>query len=335
MLKKVVKSFENPYGIEETFDVFKRPCIIGVFPESRHRKTLNGYLNKILYLMQIRHFKDIESEYDISTIPFDILINTNNDNNTYKKLIDMIPNDDIATAKKIVRNINIISYCYGHTDTARIINEIYNGILEKGYSKSDTQEIMKNIFVLQIVDNYVVNKKYNVFPHVSSIIIHDVDDFENINHQDLGVKLLHMIKYKNDNTLKVLYKSFGEGSLSKDKREHYFSRDYIYAPIINSVMSTILINALNSSINSIDIDINNLIHNIPSIIKRFTEYFKENKKSREDYTRDDLANLNTYMMSFICKYCTDMLSIEPLDKDTKEKLNTSDSIIKSYIKITI
>lgn len=332
MIKKVEKSFMNPYGIEETSPSFVKPCIIGIFPELENKKMLDGYLNKILYLLQIRHFDDVDSNYDITNIPFDIYANTVNDKDTYKKLIDLIPSDDIATAKKMLRNINIFSYCNGHTYTARIINEIYNGLLKKGYTEQNVQEIMKNIFVLQIVDNYMVNQKNTKIPYVTSIIIHDVDDFENINHQDLGVKLFKFIKYKNHDVLLGLYKSFGESSLSKKVREHNFTDDYIYAPIINVIMSVILINAIESSLLNTNLDLKLLIKNTPNIIKKATEYINNNKKSRDDYTKNDLIKMNEYLMQLIKGYCSRGLSLSLLSDEIKNKLNMNDSIINEYRK---
>ena len=49
MIKKVKKSFDNPYGISDVdTNPFDKPCILGVFSETQNKTMLNGYLNTIL-----------------------------------------------------------------------------------------------------------------------------------------------------------------------------------------------------------------------------------------------------------------------------------------------
>jgi len=49
VIKKVKKSFDNPYGISDVdTNPFDKPCILGVFSETQNKTMLNGYLNTIL-----------------------------------------------------------------------------------------------------------------------------------------------------------------------------------------------------------------------------------------------------------------------------------------------
>lgn len=75
MYIKTKKTFKNPYGIEElTNDAnpFEKPCVLGIAPTFGIRD--NGYLSKYVELLGLRHNLEINCGYDVSQVPFSILI---------------------------------------------------------------------------------------------------------------------------------------------------------------------------------------------------------------------------------------------------------------------
>ena len=338
MIKKTQKNCSRPYGTLITDEAFLKPCILGIFPENSHQKTLNGYLNKIMYLMQIRHFGETDSDYDISSIPFDIIAYEKNDNTSITKLLESIPENNLDAAKSIIRNINIISYCNGHNITNKLIHEIREGLLKKKYSNDEVNVIMQNIFVLQIVDNFVVNREFSKFPYVTSVIVHNIDDDENIQYQRINADFLKNINILSDfeRDIKILlYKSFGEGSLQEERREHDFSKDYIYAPILNAFMSYILINAINSSLKHDNLNLDKLFANLSSIEELANNYIEKHQKKLSDYTKEDLKELSNVLMKNVQAYCIQELALKPLNQDEKAHLEEHDELMKKYAHLGI
>ena len=338
MIKKVNKSFNNLYGIEEVRDnIFEKPCIIGIFPEDQNKRQLNGYLNKIMYLLQIRHFDDIDSDYDINSVPFNVLGYTKDDD-IAKMILDLIPENDINLAKKIIRNVNIMSYCRGNDKTNDILVNIYNGLTkEKHYSENEAKDIMKEIFVLQIVDNYIVNHNLSEISYATSIIIHNIDDDENYQYKERENELFslnELIKEDDKDKRKTslfLYRSFGEGSLHKEYREHSFSDDYIYSPVLNAFMSTILINVLNLSLKRQSLNKDDILKNYRSILQEADDYIKRKQKPLNEYSKEDLKEFNDYIMKIIQKYSIQEFNLQLLTEDEKNKLNLNDKIINEYV----
>ena len=82
MYKKVKKSFENPYGIEKVVDEnneFISPSVLCMVPQVGGIRKLNGYLSKISVLLGLRHDLSLNSGYDVSQVPFSLLVNERNE----------------------------------------------------------------------------------------------------------------------------------------------------------------------------------------------------------------------------------------------------------------
>ena len=187
MKRKYFKTMQNPYGLIDVYEeenLLVKPNILCIVPERRNLINLNGYLNKIMYLLQIRKSGDIDSNYDIRDIPFSILIRTQNDDIT-SQILSNIPNNDLNVAKKIFRNLNIVSYCAGHRSTGAIMNNIYDALINKGFSDSEAREILKQVFVLQIVDNYGEEQNYKPIPYATTVVVHNIFDDENMSYVNI------------------------------------------------------------------------------------------------------------------------------------------------------
>jgi hypothetical protein len=332
MLKKTSKSFKNYYGCEQVINPdFTKPILIGVFPEDQNISSLNGYMNKLIYLLQIRYTGSVDSDYDIKDMPFDILVRQEKDD-IVTPILNLIPENDIHKAKEIIGNINIVSYCAGHDDTAKIIECLYQGLLKKNYTEEESQEIMKQVFVLQVVDNYHNNHELSMFPYVTSIIIHNIHDYENPSYADEEYDENSVFKFKNeDSCLLGLYRSFGQGSLStKIGSEHDFTYDYIYAPVLNAIMGMILINALTLSKNKQPKDLDAMITNSDVILKEAEMYIEKKGKPLDDYTKEDLEELSNYLMIVVQKWFK--VNIEPklLPQQEKTELASHDNLINEF-----
>lgn len=337
MLKKIPKSFKNCRGCEPATDVtFTKPVLMGVFPEDRNPRTLNGYMNKLLYLLQIRYAGSVKSDYDIKDMPFDILIRQEKDD-IASQILNSIPENDINKAKEIVGNLNLVSYCNGHNDTKKIIEDLYQGLLKKNYNEQDSKEIMKQLFVLQVVDNYYVNGKYTAFPYVTSIIIHNIHDYENPKHVNEEFDDKSVFKFKelmSSPSLLGLYRSFGQGSLStKDKAEHNFTYDYVYSPVLNAIMSTILINVLTLSMNKQNKVLDVITTNIDVILKEATEFIEKKNKKLDDYNEEDIEELRSYLITICQKWFKKNIKPKVLPQEEIDKLNSHDTIINEFTEL--
>ena len=337
MLKKIGKSFENCFGYENANSFsLTRPFVLGIFPEDNNKRMMNGYMNKLLYLLQIRHLgsDNIDSNYDIKDVPFDILIRDNNDN-VANLVLELIKEHDIEYAKKVMRNINIVSYCNGNSETAKIMYEIHDGLLSKNYTEEEIAIIMKEIFVLQIVDNYFKDGEYRAIPYTTTITIHNIHDFENPNYSDIIFEDGVIKEDRIDGNLLYLYKSFGEDSLSQrpEGSEHIFTGDYIYAPVLNMVMSMVLINSLNHSLRNKSRNLDNLSINIDQLLEKVNEYIKQKGKELDLYTKDDLKDLNLYVMKICQKYFEKCIPVKLLSKEEKSILEERDRIFREYQKL--
>lgn len=342
MYKKVKKSFENPYGIEKVVDEineFISPSVLCMVPQGGITK-LNGYLSKISVLLGLRHDLSLNSGYDVSQVPFSLLVNEGNEK-IQDNLLYFIPENDKDHAKKIIRNLNIVSYCNGHDDTLKLINDLHDGLIQKGYSEEDVEEILSQMFVLQVVDNLFQDGQFIKFPYVTSITFHNIHDEENrfwLNNKSSLFDsncLFSRISTKLDsnNNLTIVYDSFGEGSLSQTGEDHSFSRDYCNAPVLNTLMSVVLINALYCSFFKEQFSLDFLQQHFSIILEHAHEY-EEKNKPLDEFTKEDLDNFNEYMYNFIVEYMRNKFSLDENATKEIELDNERINAIKQFLRIS-
>ena len=336
MYKKVSQSFNNRFGIERCNELLtSKPCILGIVPTMNNIRMYNGYFVLLMYMLQIRRVEEADTDYDIKDLPFDLLM-MEKDDKIDISILNKIPTNNVMEAKKILRSLNIFSYCNGNNTTGKILNSIHQGLLDKGYSESDANEIMSQIFVLQVVDNYYNNK----LPYATVVTVHDIYDFENTDYyfenekkslfQDNPFINLRMDK---NNDRYVLYKSFGEGSLAERQDEHVFQNDYAKAPIINYIMALYLIKALHMSLSGVLIDNNiSLQSEIENISRRVVAFCEEKNKDYTDFTKEDLDELNNFLMKDIGKIFIHNITIKTLSPTEKEYLDRRELAFKQFNK---
>lgn len=341
MLKKTGKSLKNKYGFENYSDNFpERACVLGMFPSPCNLRIYNGYMSLFMYLLQIRKFDLVDSDYDIVDVPFDLLIHTD-DENLDITILNSIPSNNIYEANRIMRNINIISYCNGNFDTADILNNLYRGLLNKGYSEDEVKEIISQIFVLQIVDNYRDEKGNTAIPYATVVTVHDIFDLENTNYSDDTLKqtlfeenpFIHLQSHDNNDRY-VIYKSFGADSLAERHGVHRFTDDYAKAPIINYIMSLYLIKALHMSIEHIMINNNfSLRQEVGEVIQKAMEFCSSRKKKYDDFTKEDLEALNEYLMHEIQTEFKRNIPVRVLTEEEKTTLNEQDKDLTAFFDV--
>ena len=328
MLKKVEKEFDNIYGIKKYDEkcFLDIPCLLTSFPGPLSARELNGTLSQILYLLQIRSSK-VDSDYTISDVAVDF-VTCENDDKLDEMIENKIPKNNKEQAKRIMRNLNIFSFCNGHQNVSSTLYKIHDKLLEYGYKEDDVLEILSSVFVLQIVDNYVENNQIKPIPYATTVVIQDIFDIENLNHIRDLIKSNKRIEFtdikKYNNTTYVLSRSFGEGTLSKKKREHAFRDDYLHAPILSSIMSLYLIKALESSIkgNSIqDISINDELEQVELSARG---YIDNTEKNSNDLSRSELNELNDMLLFSVRNIFKSHIQVRRIDDIKREYLNEKD-----------
>lgn len=338
MIKKIEKTFYNVYGLEKFEEkTITRPCLLTFFPigsilfpisDSSNNAMINGYFKQLISLLQIRS-TTVNSDYTLNDIPFDILSYETYKEKTSEKINKSIPRNNVEKAKKILHNINIISFCAGNVEAAKTIYEIKNHLKKIKYTEEEIKEILKEIFVIQIVDNYSEDEEVKPIPYATTVIIQDVFDDANENHIE---------DYNSDNpfisTMQIngiryyLYKSFGENSLYETGEEHKFTKDYINAPIVNAVIALNTIKALSSSINGTPRKEITIYKELKEIIKKCLDYIKN--KNIENLTKEEKYDLNTIIHKSIKTSFRENIPVKKLTKEEKEYLNEKDKIINEF-----
>lgn len=351
MFKKVQKSFVCPNGLlEYTKPLTTRPCLLGIIPppnilQEYTEKDFKGYINLYMYLLQIRKYDVTDSDYDINDVPFDLLLSNPNDEDVDKMIADGIPKYNLPEAKKLMRNINIISYCNGNGRTGFILKKLFTDLLEKGYTEEETKQILSQIFVLQIVDNYRSSvETISEIPYATIVTVQDIFDLQNTDYHDMEEELneqnqtmfdknpfVHIDKHNNSDR-RIIYKSFGEGSLSQRQDEHIFRVDYAEAPIINYIMSLYLIKALHMSLNHIEINDNiSLQGEIEAITQKALSFIKQKNKDYDSFTKEDLQELNEFLIRDIQIEFKKSIPVKVLNDEEKEHLNEREMGLQLFL----
>lgn len=359
MLKRVRESFENPDGFK-AYDgcLTNKPCLLGIFPRIEKDKA---FIKLIMYMLQIRQRDLIDSDYDINDIPFDILLDTFSDYDVsdikynfllsaeYKSIDEIIstsiPANNVDEAKRLMRNINIISYCNGNLHTGHILINLYARLIDKGYSKVEVEQMLSQIFVLQIVDNYQDSvMSITEIPYATVVTVHDIFDLENTDYYEEEEELneqnqtmfdsnpfIHIEK-RGNNDRRIIYKSFGEGSLSQRKDTHLFNVDYAKAPIINYIMSLYLIKALHMSMKHIEIKDNiSLQGEIESIIQKTLYFINQRGKKYDSFNREDLCELNEYLIRDVQTMFKHSIPVRTLTSEEKAYLEVSEQGVEAFL----
>lgn len=330
MIKKVEKDFDNVYGIEKVSDSFSfnRPCLLSIVPTNMNYKSINGYFSQLMFLMQIRS-KNVDSNYTISNVPFDML-SAEFRENIEDRIIKSIPLGDVVKAKEFFHNINIFSYCAGNNKTTSMLNSIYNYLRQNNYNESEVSEILKEVFVLQIVDNNDKNDSIAPIPHSTTVVVQDIYDFENAMHvEDFNSDNPFISTMQINGTRYMFYNSFGEHSLYEEQREHIFKEDYVLAPVLNAVMSLYLIKAISLSCSDVSKKNISIYNELQHIIRLSQEYIKSINKTPETLTLDEKSELNKIILAEIKKVFLIDIPVNELKEDDKEYLLEKDRVIES------
>lgn len=311
------KSIANIHGMREVFEnenPFLKPSIIVSAPFGGIRST-NGYFSKVLDLLGLSHGNSINSGIDISQVPFS-LVNDRLGKETNEKILDLIPSNDKAKAKEVLKNITIFSYCNGHDNTYSLIMNIHDGLVNKGYSEDDIKEIMSQIVVLQVVANFAKD----VFPYVTSVIFHDIYDIENTTWVEMPQEYFPtesfskvIVNQVNNNSSLILNDSFGEDSLKANfPNDHSFSNDYFGAPVLGALLSICFINSLARSIEKKDVRVNDILENIDDILKMAKEY-EVSHKNLDEFTKEELQEFRMFFSEYLFEYSRKNLKSKEID----------------------
>lgn len=332
MIKRVEKEFDNVYGMEivKDYNFFDKPCII-IYPPVSERFPSYIYLSKIMKLMQIRSTKT-DSNYTIDRLPFDILTGHYKEN-IAEIISKYIPVGDTIGVKRLLRNLNIISICKGNQDAGELIQQIHNSLEQANYSEEEIKEMMKEIFVLQIVDNYTMKNSpepvYTPIPYTTTVVVHDI--YDRINDS-------HVIDFNSDNPFAsamqiagvryVLLNSFGEGSLHAQNRPHRFEEDFVLAPITNSVIALYLIKAISASLTDSSKKEVSIYNEMQQIIKIAQDFIKSKNTKPEFLTRKEKEELNQLLYAEIKKLFANCIPYKELSDEEKKSLYEKDKAIE-------
>ena len=330
MIKKVEKDYDNIYGIKKLDDSFSfnKPILLTMIPINFDYKDINSYFSQLMYLMQIRS-SNVDSNYTISDMPFDIVSGESKEN-IAEKIIKNMPIGDVLAARKYTRNINIFSYCAGNNNTAKMLHIIYNYLEQNNYSHTEIEEIMQEIFVLQIVDNHFENNTVKPIPYATTVIVQDIYDFTNYMHVlDFNSDNPFISMMQIDGVRYMLYNSFGEKSLYEEKREHVFKDDYVLAPVINTVISLYIIKAISISLDSTSKKDISIYNELQLIIKKAKEYVNSKNKMPEELTINEKSELNKILFEEIKRIFPLNIPSKELTNAEKDYLNAKEKAINS------
>ena len=308
--------------------IFVKPVILTMIP-IKNMRDINGYFSQLMYLMQIRSLS-ADSNYTISDLPFDIVSGEPQKNLT-DTIIQNIPIGDVSTTKQFMRNINIFSYCAGNEDTASMLHKIHDYLEQNNYSQEEIKDIMQEVFVLQVVDNYRENGTIVPIPFATTVIVQDIYDSVNENHVlDFNSDNPFVSTMQDNGVRYMLYNSFGEGSLFEEaiERDHVFKDDYALAPVINTVMSIYFIKAISASTNNTSKKEISIYSDLQVIIRKAQDFIKSKNKTPEELTIDEKKELNAILFEDIQKIFQSNIKTNELNHDRKRYLMEKDAAIE-------
>lgn len=329
MLKKVEKDFDNVYGLEKLDESysFDKPVLISMIPINFSDRDINGFFTKLVDMMQIRS-KNVDSNYTMRDMPFDMISEEFNDS-IADKIIKNIPLGDVSATKQFMHNINIFSYCNGNDKAASMLKKIHDYLEQNNYSKEEIEEIMKEVFVIQVVDNYSEKDSYEPVPYATTVVVQDIYDYENGYHVlDFNSDNPFISTMESGGVRYMLYKSFGEKSLSEEEREHVFAMDYAVAPVINTVLSLYMIKAISSSLNGTSKKDISIYSELQQIINKAQEFIKSKNKMPEELTMDEKLELNEVLFEDIKKIFPSNIPCRLLTDDERKYLTEKDETIE-------
>lgn len=330
MYKSVKKTILNQDGLEEKTNVqdLTKPIIIGIFPNLKYAgyRGIKGYLNCIKENLKMYTKENSNLGYFIEDVPFSLVYLAGyNSDQEIDEFLELIPENDIETTKKMFRNINIYCYCNGNKEAFLLMKKFYNKLISLNYQEDEIKIILEEVGILQFVDNLDSTlQDEGIFPYGTCFNITDYYDiFERLYERDLTNEISKydlIFNYKTDknpNYNGFMIKTFGENSLGNEYknggREHIFKEDYVKQPIINMIASLVITTFSYCSVNNISKS-----KSIPLIKKLITEmnkyleeYISKNQKELSNYTKEDLNNLYQYLQEKILVLISASYNIKP------------------------
>ena len=333
MYKKIEKTTKNPYGIKKVkIDSIERPIVL--FSATGDKvMDINGYLNRLIYLLRLRKGENVNIGLDVSEVPFDLYGSSSLDLEA-DVLIDAIKgvdNKDIEKAKRLFRNINFVSYCSGNDYLLPVIESIHDQLVRNGFSGKDIEEVMSQISVLQVVDNLGLDG--DTFPYVTTNTIHIKQDDNNCNwlEEDIenkeGQFSKAFVKKVNKNKEIIIFDSFGESGLECGY-EHQFDKHYLLFPVVNALMSICLVESLRSSLKGIGINLDYYQDGLNYILTKAHEYEIKLGKDLDALTNEELNTFSEYMMNIMTDYVREMFNINDIDYKKIEKKVRRENTLK-------
>lgn len=310
MYKKKQKDYENIYGIEKTekYDI-DRPMVVMLMPSANSAHTANGYLSTMMSLLRFRKKEQVNLGFEISNVQFNVYIDDSVDN-LKSTIMSLLKPNDIAGCKERLRKFNIYSYCAKNEDIKELFDDLHKYLLDLNYTKEEANEILSQIFSMQIVQNYGANVK-----GATTIIFHIIQDMENLTWQNARDKFKpekfdKIFNLNVDGRKKlILYDAFGEGTLGKENREHLYKLDYFGAPVLNSIISLCMIESVASSLNQTELNMEIFQEDIKFIIECAYKYEQSLEKNIDDLTQEELIEFSKYMFEKTDKYIIEKYNV--------------------------
>lgn len=314
LYEKVRKTDLNKYGLSVVSDnPFLKPTVLLIMSSELYSsllEPLNGGLKKVLQMARLMNNSFASKIYD----PYDFPVRfvtvhalSNKEENWSKRLVyeylsPLFANNnqrfDLITAKRNIRNLNIISFCAGINYCDDIEKNIIQLLKELKYQDDEIEEILREVFLMGFSSPFL--KETSKF---SSIIFNDINDdgvydgdnskddqFNKVGKENIKNKLKendskYCFRYLNNcqNQMEIIIDSGGEHSFKSQ-----YLKEKAYFVLISMILSSVINNSLRNNryhYQSIEL----ITKNIEDVIIKCSNWEKSNISKEElEELLDDL-----------------------------------------------
>ena len=264
LYKKINKSIEYPKGARKILEgenpFLEGPCLLCLCPQSRDDKSIFGLTKMGIRMARVRTKGYNGAKISLDEVPVSFLTiktidrkNIEEDNvkdfiEKYFKPLFLDGNNLIKTkemAMKSIRNLNIMSNCDSTKQAIDFIEGIEQVLIELGYNKSETEEILSQIFLLTFQTEKDLNNC-----KASVIDFHNISDKEvRINLNNINKEMLrNNINSKNGESVEISGKRIEVLIKGEDSHEvkNYIEYGDAMPVIVYNIMSSVLENSIDN-----------------------------------------------------------------------------------------
>ncbi len=256
MYKRVNKSIENLDGFVELTDEnpFLQPCLLCLSAQTGVDKSVFGITKAGVSLARLRVRNLYNAGFDIEQVPINFLASrVSSEDEDIAEFVEkyFIPlvmengqRKDPISASKMLRNINVMTYCDGTLKTLKMERYLSKRLMEIGYSSDEINLMLQQIAVVPIATDRVQgSEKMSVFS------FKDINDLEVLTQKEVPFyegQEQSMFISMSPNVCTYMYKGNGEHDLKK-----YTYREDVLAYlsfVVTSILENSVVNANNEKL---------------------------------------------------------------------------------------